>query len=592
MLSPGQKVDRYVVETVLGEGGMATVYRVRHTTLDSHHALKVLKLASTTIRERLIQEGRVQAKLQHPNLVPVTDVIDVDGAPGLVMQFIDGPSLEQLLKSRRLSIGQADELAVGIIRGVMEAHKIGFVHRDLKPGNILLQMVSGTLMPRVADFGLGKLLDSGEVSATRTGIAMGTPRYMAPEQIRDAKSADQRADVFSLGAILYELVCSAPAFESSDIIALFTAIGEGRYRPPRERVPDLPERMERAIVGALQPELEHRIQSCSALLAIWQGVAADESTPTWTETVMASASELSSGQDISGGPSEAPSPNTDEQTFDGSSLEPLAASEPPLSDLTFALAPEEPSLDGSGEVLATGGVPAQLPPPASPMDSTPAGPAQRSRPAAWLSAVVVAGLAVAVVMFAWDTETTTELSSAPASPATVSVDSPTESTVSPPASPAGAAPSTNTTVAENDDAASRPIAAGGEESGSAQSGTAPPASEERATSNATADRSSRRAAPTASAAEAGSAATTPSPASSPSPEPAESRLVLEGDASAFYIQGAPGRFPPGAVPPGTYTMFAGFHEEAAESMGRVIVREGASLTISCSSMTGMCRAKR
>src|SRR5262245_35627495 len=157
MLSGGQRVDRYVVEGLLGEGGMAEVYRVRHATLGSLHALKILKVQAPTVRARLLAEGRAQAALRHPNLVAVTDVIEVDGAPPLVLDFVDGPWLEAWLVDHRPSPREAEQLFLGIVAGVERAHRAGLVHRDLKPGNVLLERGDdGVLVPKVTDFGLAK----------------------------------------------------------------------------------------------------------------------------------------------------------------------------------------------------------------------------------------------------------------------------------------------------------------------------------------------------------------------------------------------------------------------------------------------------
>ena len=272
-LQPGTPVDRYVVEGVLGKGGMAVVYRVRHGVLGHAAALKILLVPSPSIRQRLLQEGRVQSNLKHPNVVAVSDVVEVAGAPGLVMEYIDGPPLDRYLESHRLTLDQADSLARGILRGVVAAHAAGTIHRDLKPGNILLAIQDGEIIPKITDFGLAKAmeLDGGGNSATRSGLAMGTPAYMAPEQIRSAKSVDERADVFSLGAILYELVTGIRAFPGEDIIDLFSRIGSGSYQPPNQLAPDLPERWVTAIQNSLVPDADKRIRSAAALYEAWTG---------------------------------------------------------------------------------------------------------------------------------------------------------------------------------------------------------------------------------------------------------------------------------------------------------------------------------
>ncbi len=175
-LAPGTTVDRYTVEARLGEGGMAVVYRVRHNSLGSVHALKVLSGSMSSVRERLLQEGRLQASLRHPNV---------------------------------------------------------------KPGNVLIARTTAGSIPKVADFGLAKVLAGDGVGAmrqTRTGTAMGTPSYMAPEQIRSAKGVDGRADLFSLGAVLYELYCGELAFPGEDMWTIFSNITSVCHRGFMRRV--------------------------------------------------------------------------------------------------------------------------------------------------------------------------------------------------------------------------------------------------------------------------------------------------------------------------------------------------------------------
>jgi eukaryotic-like serine/threonine-protein kinase len=278
LMKVGQRVERYVVDGVIGQGGMAVVYKVRHTQLDSEHALKQLRASSPAIRRRLLQEGKVQAALRHPNLVNVTDVVDTDGGPGLIMEFVDGPSLDiYLLREDRLPPGDIDALARGILSGVAEAHSRGVIHRDIKPANVIVARTSDGLVPKVMDFGLTKVLsaeESGGLSTTRTGMRMGSPRYMSPEQIRDAKNVDARADVFALGAVLYELVTGRKAFPGDDIIEIFQDIAAGRFEDPAIGQPDLPDRWLLAIRGALVPDRRSRIVGARALLEVWNGSTA------------------------------------------------------------------------------------------------------------------------------------------------------------------------------------------------------------------------------------------------------------------------------------------------------------------------------
>ncbi len=282
-LNSGGTVDRYVVEELVGRGGMAVVYRVRHAQLGSRHALKVLSFRSATIQSRLLAEGRAQGSFHHPNVVAVTDVISIDGAPALVMEFVDGPSLEGLLARGPLTLAQSDALARGILRGVAAAHRHGLIHRDLKPANILLVAHDGHLVPKVADFGLVKLAREDDGQHTRTGSTMGTPAYMAPEQIRDVKRVDARADVFSLGAILYELVTGRRAFTGRDMYDIFKAIAEGP-RPPLP--PNVPQRMAEAINGALAADPADRIPDVTTLLDTWSGGAESLGSGPWDAEIL------------------------------------------------------------------------------------------------------------------------------------------------------------------------------------------------------------------------------------------------------------------------------------------------------------------
>jgi len=201
-LTPGRSVDRYTVLGPLGAGGTASVYLARHAALGTLHALKILTAPALAIRQRLLQEGRIQARLRHPNIVPVTEVVECAGCPGLVMEYVDGPTLARFLAQARPTPAQIDDLASALLAGVAAAHAVGLAHRDLKPSNILLAIEGARVIPRIADFGLAKLLDAGPDGddLTGSGVAMGTPAYMAPEQIRDARAADARADIWALEA--------------------------------------------------------------------------------------------------------------------------------------------------------------------------------------------------------------------------------------------------------------------------------------------------------------------------------------------------------------------------------------------------------
>ncbi|MCB9684719.1 MAG: serine/threonine protein kinase [Alphaproteobacteria bacterium] len=260
---------RYEVDQLLGRGGMATVYRVYHLGLGTSHALKVLAISSGTVRERMLREGRLQGQIHHPNVVAVTDQVEVGGLPGLVLEMVEGPSLAALVGGPPLSVEQIDQLGAGILAGVAEAHRHRLVHRDLKPANVLVAIREGKPVPKVSDFGLAVALDDEGPRATRTGAHLGTPQYMAPEQVRDAKSVDERADVWALGVLLYELAAGHLPFQHADRLELFKAIASGEHVPLHELRPDLPDRMRHTIERALTVDLDERPADAVALCALW-----------------------------------------------------------------------------------------------------------------------------------------------------------------------------------------------------------------------------------------------------------------------------------------------------------------------------------
>lgn len=274
-IEPGQVYDRYITERKLGEGGMAEVWLVRHRSLGGRHALKVLRYQHAPTVQRLIQEGQLQSQMHHPNVVAVTDLIEVNGAPGLVLEYIEGPPLDRWLANNRPPLWQAEHIFRGILAGVSRAHAIKLVHRDLKPANVLLAHGPDGFVPKVADFGIAKLLEEHDapIGGTRSGTAMGTASYMAPEQMRDAKTVDERADIWALGCILYELVVGWSPFAGDDILEIFSRLRVGEYPAPTELVPELPPRIAAAIRAAIQPDRDKRTRDCAAFKAILDGQA-------------------------------------------------------------------------------------------------------------------------------------------------------------------------------------------------------------------------------------------------------------------------------------------------------------------------------
>jgi serine/threonine protein kinase len=268
-LKVDDSIEKYIVEAEIGVGAMATVYRVRHTQLGSLHALKVLHVNNDSVKQRTIQEGQVQSGLRHPNIVTVTDIVDVNGSPGLVMELVEGPTLDSWLQNHRPSMEDAEALFHGILNGMERAHAHRLIHRDLKPANILLAPVDGRWVPKIADFGLAKAQGKSlDLKRTQAGVMMGTPAYMAPEQIKDASAVDHRADIFSLGCLLYELMVGQVPFHDEDWIEVLHRIRKGDYQPPEEVNPLLPPRICAAIRSCLVVDVNGRVGTVSGLRSI------------------------------------------------------------------------------------------------------------------------------------------------------------------------------------------------------------------------------------------------------------------------------------------------------------------------------------
>ncbi len=269
MLDPGARIGGYRISSHLATGGMGEIYKVMHVDRGTTHALKFIALPNARVRKRLLREAALQTRLSHPNVVTLTEVIEHEGDPGLIMELVDGPSLSWWLRERHPTLEEAESLFRGVVAGVSHAHANGMVHRDLKPSNILLSRSPDGLVPKIADFGIAKALeDEGQEKLTRTGHSLGSPAYMAPEQIHDAHHVDQRADIYSLGCLLYELVCGERAFKGDDTLDVLNAVSLGHYVPSEQVAPSVPARFHRVIRACLVRDPARRLPDCAAVLAL------------------------------------------------------------------------------------------------------------------------------------------------------------------------------------------------------------------------------------------------------------------------------------------------------------------------------------
>jgi serine/threonine protein kinase len=253
---------RYRIERPLGHGGMASVYLGRDTELERPVAIKLLAenlAGNEEFRERFVREARLAARLSDPNVVSVYDAGEDDGRPYIVMEHVDGETLAELLARRgRLAPDEARELAAQAARGLAHAHAAGLVHRDIKPQNLILSR-DGTV--KIADFGIAR---AAETTITQTGTVLGTAAYLAPEQAL-GEQVTAAADVYSLGAVLYELLTGRPPFEFETLADLADRQGRMAITPVRELAPEVPPELEDIVMRTLARNPAYRPESAGEL---------------------------------------------------------------------------------------------------------------------------------------------------------------------------------------------------------------------------------------------------------------------------------------------------------------------------------------
>jgi serine/threonine protein kinase/tetratricopeptide (TPR) repeat protein len=258
---------RYSIEREVGHGGMATVYLAKDERHHRHVAVKVLKpeLATAVGPDRFLREIEIAAQLQHPHILPVYDSGEADGFLYYVMPYIEGESLrDRLTAAHRLPVEEALAVFRDVIDALAKAHKSGVVHRDIKPDNILLSDRHAT----VADFGIAKAVSdaSGSGAFTTSGITLGTPGYMAPEQVAASPSIDSRADIYAMGIVMYEVLTGELPFKASTAQQLLAAHVTTPPEPITNRCPELPASVAQLVMRCLAKEPDERWQSAEDLL--------------------------------------------------------------------------------------------------------------------------------------------------------------------------------------------------------------------------------------------------------------------------------------------------------------------------------------
>ncbi|MCX4694939.1 serine/threonine-protein kinase [Streptomyces sp. NBC_01408] len=263
----GKEIAGYLVEGEIGRGGMAVVYRARDLRLDRTVALKLLapELArNDTFRQRFAHESKAAAAIDHPHIVPVFEAGESDGLLYIAMRYVAGQDLRALLdRTGPLPVGTAVRIAGQVASALDAAHDHDLVHRDVKPGNILVARGTDSEHPEhvyLTDFGLTKKSLS-LTGFTSVGQFVGTLDYVAPEQIA-GKPVDGRCDVYSLGCVVYEMLAGGPPFQRDDDMALLWAHQYDPPAPPSERRPGLPAEVDEVLAKALAKSPEDRWGSC------------------------------------------------------------------------------------------------------------------------------------------------------------------------------------------------------------------------------------------------------------------------------------------------------------------------------------------
>lgn len=269
--------DTYRIEAALGEGGMGRIYRARHTRIQQKlFAIKVLRpelARNPSVQARFQREAETAACISHPNVIGVYDVgRTLDGWSYLVCEFLEGSDLAaHLEQTERLSTAQAVHIALQVCDALTAAHERNVVHRDLKPHNVFLLADASGEIPawpviKVLDFGLSRFLDTTDTQLTRTGVIMGTPAYMAPEQAR-AERGDHRVDIYGIGTILYATLTGKAPFKEETLHATVLAVMTEEPERPRAINPDIPEGLELVIQRAMAKDPKDRYASVAELRA-------------------------------------------------------------------------------------------------------------------------------------------------------------------------------------------------------------------------------------------------------------------------------------------------------------------------------------
>ena len=289
----GRHLGHYEILAKLGEGGMGIVYKARDTHLDRFVAIKVLpreSLSDPELKRRFTQEAKAASALNHPAIVTIHDITHADGTDFIAMEYVQGKTLADLIGRKGLRLKDTLTYAIQAAGALAKAHAVGIVHRDLKPSNI---MVTDDGLVKILDFGVAKLTTSNDLDGdqwasaqtmtghdrleTTAGRIVGTAAYMSPEQA-EGKKVDARSDIFSFGAVLYEMVTGTRAFQGTSSVLTLAAVVNAEPTPPSQLTKDLPRELERIILRCLRKDPARRVQVMADLVVDLEELKSDSST--------------------------------------------------------------------------------------------------------------------------------------------------------------------------------------------------------------------------------------------------------------------------------------------------------------------------
>jgi serine/threonine-protein kinase len=407
-----EQIGKYRVVRVVGEGGMGRVYEATDPVINRRVAIKTISksvLQDTDTRARFLREAQAAGRLSHANLITIYDVGENEGLPFIVMEYLEGEELGHAIAKKQLTLDAKLRLMIDVCQGLAYAHSKGLIHRDIKPANIFL---TTDQQVKILDFGLAR----GAISEiTQTGRVVGTPSYMAPEQVRGDR-VDHRADIFACGVVMYELISGQKPFKGESVPATIFQVLERQPEPLDNLVPNLPPALSQIVVRAIAKDPAARYQSIDELLVELVALRAQAQPTTFL-------------------------PRTASQSWGTSSLPPR----PPTP--SRPMTPSRPITPSPSS--ATPGSFVTPPPIAAESTSSPTpGPAAPPRPAPWIPWVSAGAVAAAAIAAFYLMMPRTLPAPAPAAPLSATVNSPTSSTTMPASKPVEARPSQSPAAAQ------------------------------------------------------------------------------------------------------------------------------------------------